>query len=477
MSQNTDSWMSSGFFSASASSSPAPASSPSNSAASTTTIHNDLDNSREHAAMVMQTETESAVERSRKRARVMGRDEVVHPDAGVNAGVDVEAARPPYLYSMLAGGIGGTSGDMLMHSLDTVKTRQQGDPHIPPRYTSMSSSYVTILRQEGIRRGLYSGVVPALLGSFPGTVIFFGVYEWSKRNMLDAGVNPSLSYLASGFMADLAASVVYVPSEVLKTRQQLQGRYNNPFFRSGYNYRGTIDAFRTIVRDEGFGTLFSGYKATLCRDLPFSALQFAFYEQEQKLAKQWVGSREIGLPLEILTATTAGGMAGIITCPLDVVKTRTQTQLSPDSLGGPSSSSSSSSSSAAGAGAGAGKHTTATKLPEPGRSTLPPPTATGTKNVQCRSISTSSPSTYTLKPGAPVLDTSSVFTGLKLIYQTEGLVGWFRGVGPRFLWTSVQSGTMLVLYQYLLRKLDTHRQQRRQEKEEEEELGGGGLKL
>lgn len=100
--------------------------------------------------------------------------------------------------SMIAGGIGGTCGDMLMHSLDTVKTRQQGDPHVPPKYTSMSSSYSTIFRQEGFRRGLYSGVTPALLGSFPGTVIFFGTYEYSKRHMLDAGINPSLAYLTGG---------------------------------------------------------------------------------------------------------------------------------------------------------------------------------------------------------------------------------------------------------------------------------------
>jgi Mitochondrial carrier protein len=99
---------------------------------------------------------------------------------------------------MLAGGIGGTSGDMLMHSLDTVKTRQQGDPHVPPKYASMSSSYATIFRQEGIRRGLYSGVAPALLGSFPGTMIFFGTYEYTKRHLLDAGISPSLSYLTSG---------------------------------------------------------------------------------------------------------------------------------------------------------------------------------------------------------------------------------------------------------------------------------------
>lgn len=102
------------------------------------------------------------------------------------------------LQAMLAGGIGGTLGDMLMHSLDTVKTRQQGDPHFPPKYTSMTASYATIYRQEGLFRGLYGGVTPAFLGSFPGTVTFFGVYEFTKRWMLDAGINPNIAYLSGG---------------------------------------------------------------------------------------------------------------------------------------------------------------------------------------------------------------------------------------------------------------------------------------
>lgn len=44
--------------------------------------------------------------------------------------------------------------------------------------------------------------------------------------------------------------------------------------------------------------------------------------------------------------------------------------------------------------------------------------------------------------------------GLRLIYRTEGLAGWFRGVGPRAVWTSVQSGVMLVMYQSLLKQLE-----------------------
>lgn len=62
----------------------------------------------------------------------------------------------------------------------------------------MTSSYATIYRQEGLFRGLYGGVTPAFLGSFPGTVTFFGVYEFTKRRMLDAGINPNLAYLSGG---------------------------------------------------------------------------------------------------------------------------------------------------------------------------------------------------------------------------------------------------------------------------------------
>ncbi|KAF3942286.1 Mitoferrin-2B [Dactylella cylindrospora] len=109
-----------------------------------------------------------------------------------------ETQRPPILHCMLAGGIGGCTGDMLMHSLDTVKTRQQGAPNAH-KYETLARAYSTIFREEGFRRGLYGGVTPAFLGSLPGTVIFFGTYEWSKRAMLQWSWCPeSVVYLSAG---------------------------------------------------------------------------------------------------------------------------------------------------------------------------------------------------------------------------------------------------------------------------------------
>ncbi|KJY02438.1 mitochondrial carrier protein [Zymoseptoria brevis] len=370
-----------------------------------------------------------------------------HPRTPIPRVVDVdhEDYRPPYPHAILAGGLGGTMGDMLMHSLDTVKTRQQGDPHMPPKYTSMGNTYYTILRQEGVWRGLYGGVWPAFMGSFAGTCIFFGCYEWSKRTMIDLGITPSFAYLASGFCADLAASPLYVPTEVLKTRLQLQGKHNNPFFVSGYNYRSSMHAFRTIYRTEGVLELFSGYKATLFRDLPFSALQFAFYEQEQRLAKQWVGpGKEIGMPLEILTGASAGGMAGVLTCPMDVVKTRIQTELDPELAAAAREKRS----------AMKAKSVTAKASSSNTRPSLASPASSASS--QTRSISTSGPSTALKHHGQVPLDTESVIKALRIIYRTEGVGGWFRGVGPRFVWTSVQSGTMLVVFQKLLRWFDAN---------------------
>ncbi|CAL9735513.1 mitochondrial magnesium exporter 1 [Monosporozyma servazzii] len=301
----------------------------------------------------------------------------------------------PLWHCSVAGAFGGVIGDSVMHSLDTVKTRQQGAPLIS-KYKNMWHAYRTIYLEEGVLRGLYSGYTAAMLGSLPSAAIFFASYEYTKRILInDWQLNDSFSHLTAGFIGDFVSSVVYVPSEVLKSRLQLQGRYNNGHFDSGYNYKNLRDAVKTIIKQEGSSALYFGYKATLVRDLPFSALQFAFYEKFRQWAfieeGKLMHKHELSITNEILTGACAGGLAGIITTPLDVIKTRLQTQQ-------PSS-----------------KDTT------------------GTTRLSILS--------------------NAISRNLKLIYQREGLRNLFNGVGPRFVWTSVQSSIMLLLYQTTLKVL------------------------
>lgn len=309
-----------------------------------------------------------------------------------------------------------------------------------PKYFSMGSAYRSIFHEEGLLRGLYAGVTPAILGSIPATAIFFGTYEFSKRNLIDMGTNDTLAPLLAGFVGDFFASAIYVPSEVLKTRLQLQGRYANPHFQSGYNYKGTIDAARTIYRSEGASALFHGYRATICRDLPFSALTFFFYEMFKRRAREYKGDQDMGLFFETLSGAAAGALAGALTTPLDVIKTRIQTQ-HPDAT--PKAQ-------------GVAVKTTVSGTP---------PLSSATQSVsqrrdlnfhtaqQIRQISTTSPSTSTPMPSSYTLTTSNPLRGLGQIFHHEGVVGLFRGIGPRTAWTAAQSSIMLVIYENMLKGL------------------------
>ncbi|KAK6456703.1 putative mitochondrial carrier [Scheffersomyces xylosifermentans] len=308
----------------------------------------------------------------------------------------------PILNCMLAGGFGGMVGDTSMHSLDTVKTRQQGLPH-NLKYKNMIPAYRTILKEEGFFRGLYGGYTPAILGSFPSTAAFFGTYEYTKRKLINEyNLNETFSYFVAGVLGDLASSIFYVPSEVLKTRLQLQGKYNNPFTKEcGYNYKGLGNAIVSIAKKEGPSTFVFGYKETLFRDLPFSALQFAFYERFRQLAILYNKSSDLPVSLELLTGAAAGGLAGTLTTPLDVIKTRIQTA------------------------------TNTAELSD----------FTSVKDVK--------------NPFVRFMARSSTFNALISIYKHEGIFGAFSGVGPRFIWTGIQSSIMLLLYQVSLKKLDS----------------------
>lgn len=43
-----------------------------------------------------------------------------------------------------------------------------------------------------------------------------------------------------------------IDKKVVKVRLQLQGSYNNPAFFSGYNYKSTFHAIKTVRMKRGF---------------------------------------------------------------------------------------------------------------------------------------------------------------------------------------------------------------------------------
>ena len=191
------------------------------------------------------------------------------------------------LTSLAAGGLAGLVVDATLFPLDTLKTRLQATPRgkVALRYSR-----------------LYSGLGPVLLGSVPCAAIFFFVYDSCK--LLGGGKSWQVQCGAAA-LGEAAACLVRVPVEVVKQRRQA----------------GATKVARALVMQEGARGFYRGFPATLAREVPFSLVQFPIWE----LLRREMG-RQRGrtvTPGESSVCGAVGGVvAGVVTTPLDLVKTR-----------------------------------------------------------------------------------------------------------------------------------------------------------
>lgn len=219
----------------------------------------------------------------------------------------------PFLVSLLAGGMAGTTTDVALFPIDTLKTRLQSP---------------TGFRAAGGFKGVYNGLGAAALGSSPGAALFFGVYENFKvriRNyQIDhedtlLGQDPAVAHMMAASAGEAAACLVRVPTEVVKQNMQIVSG-SSP---------GLIPTVRSILAQKSsggflssvFGGLYRGYGITMMREVPFALIQFPIYE---RFKIKWGDYRgEDVTPLQAAACgSVSGAIAAAFTTPLDVVKTR-----------------------------------------------------------------------------------------------------------------------------------------------------------
>lgn len=164
---------------------------------------------------------------------------------------------------------------LALYPIDTIKTRLQ---------LMRSGGGLRALLQAGGGRALYTGVWGNLAGVMPASAIFMGVYEPIKRRVADQAPpgREWLGPLIAGATAGVAASVVRVPTEVVKQRMQ-----------SGEFGGAAIGAVRSIVAREGVRGMFAGYGSFLLRDIPFDAIEFVAYEQLKRAYAATLKGREV----------------------------------------------------------------------------------------------------------------------------------------------------------------------------------------
>ena len=142
--------------------------------------------------------------------------------------------------------------------------------------------------------------------SFPYSFTFFYAYETTRQYLKDY----AWRNVAASVVAELAANLVRNPFEIVK-QQLMTGRSE-----------GILRSLTEIVKSKGVAGLYIGLKATLARDILFSAIQLPLFELFRE-----ANYLELS---PILAASGSGSVAaaiaGFVSCPLDVVKTRLMTQ-------------------------------------------------------------------------------------------------------------------------------------------------------
>ncbi|KRX20371.1 S-adenosylmethionine mitochondrial carrier protein [Trichinella nelsoni] len=197
-------------------------------------------------------------------------------------------------YTLICGAFAGWVVDMVLHPLDTIKTRLQS-----------SAGF----KSSGGFSSVYAGIPSVAVGSAPSSALFFFTYEQSKQSVSKHIHNDFIVHMLSAAFGETVACFVRVPTEVFKQNLQTNPRI---YLRNIFN---------SIISKHGFSGFYRGFGSTLCRDIPFSVIQFPLWEYFKFRMSN--GKPENLYPWECAACgSVAGATAAGITTPLDVAKTR-----------------------------------------------------------------------------------------------------------------------------------------------------------
>jgi len=225
---------------------------------------------------------------------------------------------------MIAGSIAGMVEHAAVFPLDSIKTHMQATI---AESTAVSGSTKprtgwTQVAQDLIRiRGplfLWRGVTVTLGAVVPAHAFMFAAYEGvlhygeahGVQNADASKARVACVGLLAGGISTLFHDVIMVPAETIKQRMQL-----------GY-YRDTSHATRRMVASGGM-SLFRSLPTTLAMNVPQASLMVMSNETLRRLLNP-TGS--FSLPTFLTAGAVSGALAAAATTPLDVVKTRLQTQ-------------------------------------------------------------------------------------------------------------------------------------------------------
>lgn len=237
----------------------------------------------------------------------------------VSGGAAVSYTFTPLSQALIAGALAGAAEHVFTFPFDTVKTQMQvASQQVSSRRMTLQSTISHIVRTEGTAR-LYRGLSAIVVGAVPSHALYFATYEFTKRRVFDikpgmsSGNHPTAIFF-SGAAATIAHDLVVTPVDVIKQRMQME---NSKFRRIG-------ECARHVYRTEGISAFLRSYPTTVLMNIPFQGAYFLSYETVKTLMSGSSTAEESTLTW-LVSGFIAGAVAGMLSLPFDVVKTRIQT--------------------------------------------------------------------------------------------------------------------------------------------------------
>ncbi|KAI9109110.1 hypothetical protein K1719_019733 [Acacia pycnantha] len=211
--------------------------------------------------------------------------------------------------------------------LDTAKVRLQlqkkaavGDGTGMPKYRGLLGTIKTIAREEGLS-ALWKGTIPGLHRQFVYGGLRIGLYDPVKTFLVGSAFVediPLYQMILAAMLTGALAIIVANPTDLVKVRLQSEGQLSMGVPR---RYSGAMDAYFTIMRQEGLGALWTGLGPNIARNAIINAAELASYDQVKRTVLTIPGFTD-NVFTHLLASLGAGLFAVSFGSPLDVVKSR-----------------------------------------------------------------------------------------------------------------------------------------------------------
>lgn len=231
---------------------------------------------------------------------------------------------PTVSVKIFSAGAAACVADLVTFPLDTAKVRLQiqGESksiNVQKRYRGVFGTIFTMVRTEG-PRSLYNGLIAGLHRQMCFASVRIGLYDSMKqlytRGSGDVGIG---TRILAGSTTGAMAVAFAQPTDVVKVRFQAQTRL--PESGAVKRYNSTIEAYKTIGRDEGIKGLWKGCLPNIVRNAIVNCSELVTYD----IIKELILKNKLmtdNMPCHFTAAFAAGFCTTIVASPVDVVKTR-----------------------------------------------------------------------------------------------------------------------------------------------------------